>query len=219
MPASPLDLTTVASVKALASANGLASSNTSDDANIQLAITGFSLEFLRMTGQLGSEAPAQSPFVEPVTYNEWYNGNGNDQLFLKHRPIVSVSIITAGTATIPQSTGVSAVGWVIDQDQKSIVIRSAGCGQFGRSPGFMGTYGFPRGRMNVNVQYTAGYTGTPPDIEWCATVVVTQNWRRHTLYLDQASKSLGGAATIKFRDWELPPECARTVYNYSSASV
>lgn len=227
MSTNPIDLTTVNTVKAIISKDGGASSNTSDDSNIQSAITAFSNYFLQVTGQSNGATSTHSPFAEVVAYNEWYNGNGNDQMFLKHYPIVSVTSVTAYGAVIQESGSATTPGWVIDQDQKSLVLRgSSGIGlriPVGVGPyaayGYSACHGFPRGKMNINVIYTAGYAATPPDIAQCAAIVVAQNYKRFSQQLDKASQTIGAVGgTIKFRDWEMPPDCMRIVRSYTRTS-
>jgi len=215
---SPLDLITLAQVKALLSADGQSSTNTSDDANIELAIQGWSAYFLKATGMSNGGLDTVSPFVQTVAYNEWYNGHGNNQLFVRHPPIQSITSLTGGLCAIGPSAGVNQYGYIVSPDQKSIYLRSAGWGpQFRWAYGLIGagSRGFPRGIMNVNVQYVGGYPVTPFDIQEYSTIVVAQTWKRHSQNLDQKSKIMQAFGQTTFRDWIMPPECLAMVRSYT----
>lgn len=219
-----LDLTTVDIVKNWIP--GFDASNTQDDTLIQSCITSWSTEFLVRTG-LGDQNgdQQQSPFTAVCNFNETYDGMGTIRLFLKNRPIVSVSSLTINGIGIQQSGAVGVSGYVIDGSAKSIALRSGIPGAGGPSlvPYYwggsyhMGAGGlrFWYGVQNINVQYTAGYVSTPADIIECANKVVHQNYKRRG-WADEASRAMaGGGGTVRYRDWHIPPECQDVVDRYT----
>lgn len=185
---SPMDMTTVPAAKSWANIKG----NT-DDINIQACLTAASIYFLQQTG-LGSSAatrPTGNPFVQPVSFSETYDGNGNDRLYLHNRPIISVANLTiGGIATLP-STAPGAPGFFIDSNSKCLVISS---GQYSRSPrryvpSGSARGGFARGTQNVIVDYTAGYALQPVTNE---LQTILEPWAASTVYAPGDVISAGG---------------------------
>lgn len=220
-----VDLTTLANVKSWLSAYGTAPANSSDDANIQACITTASIQFMWMTGRGASDGsiftvtspptPIVSPFVQPVQYSEWYDGEGKCRMFLKNYPIISVESVSVGFQSIPQSTGWGNAGFVIDGSGVSISLRSGGSG-LSFSPFYPGGYGtFCKGLQNIHVLYTAGYPSTPPDIELAIRKWVALNYKRKD-WIGLDSKSMGqGAGSTRFTKEEFDTEVQRLVDFYS----
>ena len=79
-----LDLTTVQAVHDYAQVN-----SATDDNLIQLTISAFSQEFIRMTGRsnMDGTTPRQSPYVAQQYYDEWYDGSGTTRQFVRNWPI------------------------------------------------------------------------------------------------------------------------------------
>ena len=116
-----LDLTTLQNVK-----DWLQIKASADDNLIQGAITALGYYFLWRTG-LGSQngVNTSSPLSNIVSYNETYDGNGSDRLYLRNRPIqnppaLSPLVLTVNGNVIAQSTSYPIPGWVIDADGKSL---------------------------------------------------------------------------------------------------
>jgi hypothetical protein len=159
IPANPIDLTTVAAVKSWV---GIKADNLADDDNIQRCITAASSYWLWYCGKgPGADGtPNQSPFNEPVAYNENYDGPGGDRMFLRNTPILSVSVLTIGNMTIQQSQQFGQPGFVIDSSGKNLVLRGGGGGSQSFTTNFFGGGAgalFAHGKQNVNVQYVAGF--------------------------------------------------------------
>ena len=223
---SPLDLCTVNQVKSWLSSNGAPALADGDDQNIQAIVTGAGIEWLLRTGNGPSDGvtnPTASPLVEPCAFNEWYDGSGSAEQFLRHWPVQSVTLLQINSVQIPQSTGWGSLGWVVGPSQRSIVLRN-GSNSASPAPG-VGTYyywndlTFSKGaggnRLNINVQYTAGYTATPPDITEACIEMVAVNYRRRD-WIDQASQAMAqGAGTVRYRDWELPPRVLKCMRRYA----
>lgn len=156
MTANPIDLSTVAIVESYLAA----ASNPALDANVQALISSASQYWLWRTGL--------STLNSVASYDEWRDGNGSDRLFLWNRPIIAVQAVNVFGNSIPQSTGPTKPGWVIDSTLKSIALRnlSSSPRPFINVPPWGGTfrnggsfYGFARGIQNIEIQYLAGYPG------------------------------------------------------------
>jgi hypothetical protein len=199
----PIDLTTRAEVKSWL---GIAQENTADDDLISGCITAASAYWLWRTarGSATDEIPDASPLVEPVTYDEVYDGSGSARQFLRNNPIVSVLTLEVNGRLVPASTGFGQGGYTIDGNGKSLVLR----GEI-----------FKEGIQNVHVVYQAGFRGVPADIRLAATQMVAVNYKRRQ-WIDQKSQAMAaGAGTVTYRDWELPPEVERVISNYSRTAV
>lgn len=210
-PNAAIDLTTISIVHKLLR---VPLTNDTDDDLIQLCITAASQEWIWRTARgPEGEVATESPFVAPVAYTEVRDGNGSYRLILRNWPITSVESLLVSGQPFSQSTGFGSRGWVIDGSKKSIVIRTGGSqSTLGRASG-----GFDEGIQNVEVQYHAGFTGVPLDIQKACTHMVAINYKR-TEWLDMASKSMsagGSTGTTSYRSWELPPEILRVMHHYT----
>jgi hypothetical protein len=220
---SSLDLTDLGTIKQWIP--GLAG-NTTDDQLLQACITAWGFEFLSRTGfgdQNGDNL--QSPFNAICNFNETYNGSGTSRLYLRNRPIRTVTSLTINDIAINPSTSNSAAGWVVDGNARSIHLRGGSSGWSGSLPqmawqagayrAFGGGMKFFVGVQNVNVLYTAGYSSTPADIVQCANKVVHLNYKRRS-YTDEESRAMaGGAGTIRYAQWDIPRECQIVVDRYT----
>lgn len=195
-----------------------------DDGLIQIGISGFSMFMLHACGYgpADGSVPTQSPLVQQVPFNEWYDGNGHNRLFLRNSPIGTVTVLTINGRAIPASTAWGLMGWVVDDTRKSISLRAGGGGSSGTSNFFSARGGglcFIRDNVNpqnINVQYTAGYAGVPFDLAEMAMRVVGQNYKRRQ-WIDLASKSIsaqGGTGTTRYRDWAMSPLDEKVLLHY-----
>jgi hypothetical protein len=191
---------------------GINLNNTDNDGIIQLLISGFTKYVSNRTGI--------ASFTQVNTYNEVYNGNGANRIFLKNYPIQSVISIQVGAYAVPQSTGLLYPGWFIEQDQKSIAIRYAGDG-FYMTPYSIFPQNFMRGTGNVQVNYTAGYTSVPYDLYEAAMKIIAINYSRKD-WKDLATKSLsvsGSSGHTSFRAWARPPEVEEVIRFYQRRAL
>lgn len=193
------------------------------DSILSRVITAASFEFMRRTGMgnTSSGTPSNSPFVTPVAFNEWYDGNGNDRLYLRNYPITAVSMVSVYGSAVPASTGPTSMGYVVDQSGRCVVFRGLGADwRYSSYPGGRSRYGggcrgFAPGTQNVNVQYTAGYNSTPPDISDAIIRMVATNYKRRG-YIDQAViNQPNEAGTVTFRSWEVEPSVEHTIRDYT----
>lgn len=216
VPVSPIDLTTLGMVKSY-----LNVCDAGSDSVISSTITAASVYWLWATGQGNADGsvPSVSPYVQPVPYSEYYDGNGNDRLFLRHSPIVSVQALYVNGTLIQQAAGFGTSGFSIDQNGKCLVYRSGSGG--GRRATAMYLYGaigggcFPNGTQNINVQYTAGFQATPPDIVEAVTEMVGLTIKRRG-WIDQKQNAQPDTlGTVTYRDWEFTPSILSVMKNYA----
>ena len=216
----PIDLTTLANVKAWLHMTG-----TSDDQVIQDCITAFSAYALRFCGRGPADGsiPTESPFVEPVEYDEFYDGSGTLRQNIRNWPIQSVSSVNVNGSTIPQSTSINVWGWVVDGDASFISIRGGYSPtvatfqnyryQTGWGGGFQGP-GFVAGVQNVEIVYTAGFDETPEDLELAARKIAALNYKR-TGWIGQRSQAMAqGAGTVNYGTWEMDDQDRATLRYY-----
>src|SRR6266478_8101883 len=146
-----IDLTWLAAVKSRAEVTSNA-----DDGDIQDAITALSQWLVNWCGRTSLNS-LQS-------FNEIYDGNGNQRLFLRNSPVQAVSSVTINGIAIPLSVGFNVWGVFVDALKRSIALRG-GMGNFSTFPypnGYSGIFSnrgpaFYRGVGNIQVQYQAGY--------------------------------------------------------------
>jgi len=188
------------------------------DAVLQTMITSASEMFLDRTGFASMNSVG--------TFDEFYDGNGNATLMLRQNPIVAVTGVFIGTVSVQQSTSALLPGWVIDPSLKAIRLRNGGGGVYGVPFTFAQyaayqsgwtTYGFPRGILNVEVQYTAGYSAVPFDVNDKVTQLVAVNYKRRS-WIDQMTQALQGAGTTTFHKWIWPPEVEDCIRRYQRRS-
>ena len=180
---SAIDLTSVSLVREWmpAPATTAAAQLATQSSVLQAAITAASLDFLRRIGRgpQNNAIPSQSPFVDAVQFNETYDGNGNDRQFVRNFPIISVQSLQVSGVSLDSSS------YQIDGSGKSIVLVSSTSfpyPAFGRC--VPRQVGFPRGRQNVAIAYTAGFAArtvtselqTVPASPGPYTVATTYPW-------------------------------------------
>ncbi len=203
MSPSPLDLTTIALVKAW-----IQTQSANSDAIIQSFITDFSLWCLRTAGRgpIDGSVPTVSPFVQICPYVESYDGTGTNRQFLRNWPITTLTSVTffGQTQKIITPSDTIGSGILIDASGKSISIRGGNFSAQRYSPGaFRGApycngAVFPQGVQNLQVSYSAGFNGIPPDLQAMATRVVGLAIKRGA-WIGQRSQSLAqGGGTVSY---------------------
>ncbi len=221
---SPLDMCTLGQVKSWLQINSGSAVGNSQDKLMYQMITAASVYWMGRTGRNNPDGsvPATNPFVEPALYKEWYDGGGNLRQFLRQSPIRSVDLLQINGMTVPPSTGFGNIGYSIDQNGRSLVFRSSG--GFGSSPqrrySMFGRGGaFIQGTQNVYVEYHAGFSSVPEDVN-NAVVKQVALWyrRRNTIDLKQDSKPEGGG-TLQYQSWELPPDIETIIQRYTRVAI
>jgi hypothetical protein len=219
--ANAIDLTTYSAVKAWVT---IPPGTTTDDQIIQDIVTGFSAYVLRLTGRgaMDGSIPAASPLVAPVAYAETYDGSGTNRQPIRNWPITAVSSLTIDGQTIPQSSSINVFGWVIDGDGRFVSLRggySANVATFQnyRFQGQRGSgvsFGFSAGTQNVQISYTAGFSGVPFDLEMTARKVCALNYKRRSWIGQKMQQLSAGAGMVQYNDFEMEPQDVRTIMYY-----
>src|SRR4029077_18917083 len=224
MPPTPnaIDLTTYSAVKDWVQ---IPTGTTGDDQKIQDCVTAFSAYALKATGRgpANGSIPTSSPLLARTSYDEFYDGSGTLRQAIRNWPIVSVSSVSISGQTIPQSTSIRVWGWVIDQDARFISLRG------GYSPtvatfqnfryqggryGAGGEPGFEAGIQNVEVVYSAGFSGVPFDLEMMARKVVALNYKRTGWIGIQNIQLSAGAGQATYNTWEMDAQDTNVLRYY-----
>lgn len=145
--ASPYDLTTLAAVKAWLSID-----NENSDSLLVPTITAASRWVLSYLSR---------PSILPATFNERYDGQGNQRLFLRNWPVLSVSqlLINARMVIAAQPPSVATgmpSGYLLSPWNGVPPGELQSIDLFNNSFGFYQNF-FPYGRQNVSVTYVTGY--------------------------------------------------------------
>jgi hypothetical protein len=166
-----IDLTTPANVQQYLRTPSNATLSSVETAQIQNMITAASRYWLRLCGYgpINQQQATQSPFNEAVSFDEFYDGDGQTRLYTRNRPISAVAALIINGITIALSTAWNVTGYVIDQSGESLQLRGSlavpprgwSFGQFGPSGPSGQTansaFRFPPGVSNIELQYTAGF--------------------------------------------------------------
>jgi hypothetical protein len=197
--------------------------STNDDQQIQDCITAFSAYVLKLTGRgpMDGSMPTESPFVQPVAYDDFYDGSGTMRQQVRNWPITAVTSVTVNGIAIPQSTSVQVPGWVVDGDKKFITLRggyspNVATFQNYRNQGVGLGYGpgFAYGPQNVEIVYTAGFSGVPDDLEMAARKVVALNYVRRGWIGQRSQAMAAGGGTVTYGTWEMDADCKETIMYY-----
>lgn len=129
--------------------------------------------------------------IESQAHIEYRDGNNGVTLPLRQAPVTAVAAVLVDGVAIP-SGGFTQPGWRIAGQM--LVLNG---------------YRFTVGHGNVEIQYTAGYSTVPADIEQACieTVVLALERRSH---IDVSSKSLAGE-TVSFITADLPPSARKAL--------
>ena len=121
------------------------------------------------------------------------NGNGGNTMQLRDFPVSSVSSVLVDGRAVP------AANYALVE--RSVVLDG---------------HTFTRGRLNVRIDYVAGYATPPADIELSCIESVLLCLKRFS-HMDVSSKSLAGE-TVSFIVTDLPPSARQRLNNYRLVS-
>jgi len=123
-----------------------------------------------------------------ASYTEQRNGNGSCRIMLKNSPVTAVSSLAINGLNISASTqpGISPGYWF---DDKMLYVHG---------------YSFPLGFGNVSIEYTAGYTTVPLELEQVVIEIVANKFKRRDR-IGEDSKDFGGQ-TVSFSKRDLSPD-------------
>jgi len=206
----PYDLIDVATLAQYANLPNL----TTDMEDVaQSLISGFSMEVCNYAGR------APGSFNGVAAFAETYDGNGNDELFVANAPIVTIASLDINGILIPQSVSVSTPGWYIPRQAKSVVMRTASTvvSTFSSTDwaAFTGlpVWKFWRGRGNVQISYTAGYS-TPPTPLVVAALKQCTIWLNRRMREDEKSRNMPQSGTTSYAAWNWSPDVYMAVSQY-----
>jgi hypothetical protein len=188
-------LTTAALVEAELS-SGLVSPSAGVIASIGEMITDLSQEFLQRCGVYSVSTL--------YTLTEYYNGSGGSTLALRQY-YSTITSVTIGTQTVPQSASPSQYGWVLDSTGRFLMLR--------------GYTTFYRGIQNVIVTGQAGASAVPGDVQRAMTRWVAIELKRKDSINVKTLALSGGGSTNYLQDEELPPDVRRCIRNHTLVSL
>lgn len=184
-------------------------------------ITGASAYVLTRTGNVTDDGtvPAKNPFVEPVTYDEWYDGSGSNRLFLRHWPIRSITSLEINGKAQTASSSFTQSGYVIEDTKKSIAFRGASVNVGRTSWVTVSGKSFAYGIQNVHVVYSAGYSATPADLKQACVELIAFNFRRRDWMGMKTVTQPQGEGTVTYAvEWVVPPSVEDVLVRYTRKS-
>jgi hypothetical protein len=175
-------LTTLAGLKTYM---GLSDTNASRDAALSALI-------LQCSAQIENLCQRSFGLAD---YDEWYDGTGTNTLILRQFPVSSISSLKIGPLEVDQATDSVSIGY-----------------RFFGEEVLLNTSRFTRGRRNIHIEYSAGYSVIPPDLELVVNKVIANTYKGKE-WLGYASKSLAGE-TVSFKDELDKPSQSQILQNY-----
>lgn len=210
------DLTTLAAVQAQVSVSA------NDTGLLQVMISALSRHILTRTGRRSLNAVA--------SFTDVLDGSGSDKQFVADYPIQSVTSVKVFGQAVNASPDGFTAGWV--NDPYSVMLQpGTSIGGIISAANYLQPMGrFPKGRRNVAVTYTAGfsltggpgpfppgdpvYNNAPSDLGQAVTEFLIQQYKKRD-WVDQMSKTITNTGeTVRFRDWEFPPWIATVIEHY-----
>lgn len=129
------------------------------------------------------------------SYTETLNGNGKTVLAFANYPVTAVASVTVDGVAIPARTVIGGSGYTFD---KEFI--------------YLDGYCFTSGHQNVVVQYTAGYSAVPADLEQAAIELIALRYRDKDR-IGVSSKSIGPEHTTFFMK-DFPDDVANVLWSY-----
>lgn len=117
--------------------------------------------------------------VTSASYTELRDGNGKDVMMFANIPATGVTSVKVNGLPIPLAPGITSYGYRFDETL--LMLNGAT---------------FDRGRRNIEITYTAGFTSTPKDLEQACIELVALRYKEKDR-IGHVSKSLAGE-TVSF---------------------
>lgn len=132
-----------------------------------------------------------------ASYTDKRDGTGGDIISLSNYPVTAISSLSVDGVVIAASPdgGVLQTGYGFDSNNLWL-------------SGFI----FTRGRRNVAIAYTAGYTSVPSEIENACIEIIGERYRTRDR-IGHVSKSLGGE-TVAFSQKDMSDHLKTTLQQY-----
>jgi hypothetical protein len=137
-----------------------------------------------------------------TSYAETRSGLGGSRMMLFNTPVASVSSLTIDGVAIParspltQTSSTTPDGYV--NDDLSVMVT--------------GWFRFNRGYNNIAVNYTAGYSPIPFDLEQ-ACIDTVGDWFRYRTRIGKLDEAIEGQS-IRFTNTDLPVRAKSVLYTY-----
>lgn len=136
--------------------------------------------------------------LDVTSFSQTLDGTGKDYVQVSYWPLISVtSLIVGGEAVAPSKFVFGEQGTF---DSRAIYLTSGDL--------------FPRGRRNVVVTGTAGYTTPPPEVVQAVLETAGRGYQKRKR-LDETSKQVGGE-TISYSTKDLTDFARQTVNNHTN---
>lgn len=132
------------------------------------------------------------------SYDLWRSGRGNVSIALPQWPLVSVQGVTVDGQVIPAQASWGTYGYRFTD--REIILDGAA---------------FSWGNSNVRLQFTAGYTTIPSDIDEAVCELVALRYKMRGDNIAWTSKSLAGE-TISLNTKDMPAQVAMVLKQYAN---
>lgn len=184
MPASPIDLTTIAAVRSYGNVPASV-----PDATVQQLVTAASGQFLTLTRR-------RQDFQSAQVATERRDGTGTDSLLLYDYPVVTIDSLLIDNVSVPAAVPGNNVGWICDLPSGLLTLAGGG---WPNANGGWGSWSvFPRGRGRVVINYHYGYTAIPDDVAQAVNEMVLFLFKMRD-HLDKVTETLA-AQVVRYRD-------------------
>lgn len=141
-----------------------------------------------------------------TSYSEWVDGEGDDELFLKNFPIISVSSLVDGETTLTERESVTDDGFVV-YDEEGYIWNDSG---------------FSQGHKNISISYVAGYASDsyPEDLVKGAVLLVSHWYNVRGAEGIEAERTPGGYSVQYAKDIDdIPSEILSLVIPYKRFAI
>ena len=135
--------------------------------------------------------------IRSQAYAETRDGNGGNRLILSNEPVTAVASVVVDGKIIPPSPFFGQSGFIFTGT--AIVLTG---------------YLFNRGDANVVINYTGGFTTTPPDLEQACLDLAALRWKERDR-IGHVSKSIAGE-TVTFVVKDMSDFVKTTLEKYDS---
>lgn len=138
--------------------------------------------------------------LEAAAFTETRDGNGKDVLLMYHWPVLTLTSLVIDGAVIP--SGMYETGMEATMDARMLYLTPAS------------NKVFSRGRRNVQITGTAGYTSVPADVKQAVVEIASRMYQKRKR-IDEVSKQVGGE-TVSFSTQDLTDFAKRIINEYSN---
>jgi hypothetical protein len=130
-----------------------------------------------------------------ASYLETRSGKDTSTMAALQWPVTAVSSVTVDGVAITARTAFGGSGFYFDSDFL-----------------YLDGFSFTRGRANVQLAYTAGYTVVPFDVEQAVIEIIALRYRERDR-IGQVSKNIAGEV-VTFLVKDMPPSALSALLNY-----